>query len=77
VMRLERLAAELFGNDAADPVDEIGQIIAEIELGRALHGAVGPRSMIPKKLALGLDPRGEIRLSEKIMLKLSSGMRPI
>ena len=76
VMRLERLAAELFGNDTAGPDDEIGQIIAEIELGRALHDAVGPRSMIPKKLALGLDEGGD-RFSEKIMLKLSSGIRPI
>ena len=30
----QRLAAELLGNDGADPVDEIRQIIVEIELGR-------------------------------------------
>jgi hypothetical protein len=39
-MPRQRIRAELLGDDGADPVDEIGQVIAEIELGRVLcHGA--------------------------------------
>ena len=32
-MTRQRLGAELLGDDGADPVDQIGQVIAEIELG--------------------------------------------
>jgi hypothetical protein len=36
----QRVGAELLGDDGADPVDEVGQVIAEIELGGVLrHGA--------------------------------------
>src|SRR5580704_13709178 len=39
-MTRQRIGAELLGNDGADPVDQIGQVIAEIELRRVLrHGA--------------------------------------
>jgi hypothetical protein len=39
-VRRQRLLAELLGDDGADPVDQIGQIVAEIELGRMFHGGV-------------------------------------
>ena len=35
----QRLLAELLGDDGADPVDQIGQVIAEIELGSACIAA--------------------------------------
>ncbi len=37
-VRRQRFGAELIGDDGADPVHQIGQIIAEIELGGLLHG---------------------------------------
>ena len=34
----QRIGAELLGDDGADPVDQIGQVIAEIDLGRGFRG---------------------------------------
>jgi hypothetical protein len=36
----------LLGDDGADPVDQIGQVIAEIELGRVLRHGAGPAWII-------------------------------
>src|SRR5262249_57621655 len=36
-VRSQRFLAELFGNDRADPVNEIGQEIAEVELSGVFH----------------------------------------
>ena len=42
-MTRQRIGAELLGDDGADPVDQIGQVIAEIELGRGFrHGQIQP-----------------------------------
>ena len=42
-MRRQRFRAELVGDDGADPVDQIGQVIAEIDLRRGLrHGPIQP-----------------------------------
>ena len=43
MVRRQRLNAELFGYDGAGPVDEVRQIIAEIEFGRARHEQINPR----------------------------------
>jgi hypothetical protein len=45
-MARQRILAELLGDDSADAVDEVGQVIAEIELGRVLRHGVGPALII-------------------------------
>ena len=41
----QRLLAELVGNDSADPIDQVRQIIAEIELVRVISAAMSARAV--------------------------------